>query len=106
MTGRWASSRRRWAVASLAVLGCAQAFGCVLNDLLKVREGKKRNAGFALISGTVATEVAGAHWMVVYIATVPCNEGWDRFLAASAPILEELEQFKSTQLATVAFASP
>ena len=29
-----------------------------------------------------------------------------RFLAASAPILEELEQFKSTQLATVAFASP
>ncbi len=29
-----------------------------------------------------------------------------RFLAVSAPILEELEQFKSTQLATVAFASP
>jgi len=29
-----------------------------------------------------------------------------RFLTASAPILEELERFKSTQLATVAFANP
>ena len=29
-----------------------------------------------------------------------------RFLATSAPILEELEKFKSTQLASVAYANP
>ncbi len=29
-----------------------------------------------------------------------------RFLAEAAPILEELEQFKQTRLATVAYSSP
>lgn len=34
------------------------------------------------------------------------DEYRQRFLATSAPILEELEQFKSTQLASVAYANP
>jgi murein DD-endopeptidase MepM/ murein hydrolase activator NlpD len=34
------------------------------------------------------------------------DEYRQRFLATSAPILEELEQFKNTQLASVAFAQP
>jgi hypothetical protein len=29
----------------------------------------------------------------------------DRFLATAGPILEELEQFKSTQLATIGFVN-
>jgi len=54
----------------------AVATGCILIEMSKVRESEKKRAQYAYISGTVEANVPDAEWMVVYIATVPCDEDW------------------------------
>jgi len=52
------------------------ATGCVIGDLLKVRETEQKAAEYAYLAGTVATQTPSAHWMVIFIAWVPCDEDW------------------------------
>jgi len=58
------------------VVALASATGCIIADLLKVRETEKKSAEYAYLEGTVATQSPSSHWMVVYIARVPCDDDW------------------------------
>jgi pimeloyl-ACP methyl ester carboxylesterase len=50
--------------------------GCILADLQKVRETEEKAAQYAYVAGTVAAQVPSEHWMVVFVARVPCDEDW------------------------------
>jgi hypothetical protein len=47
--------------------------GCAL---LEIRESQKILAQQAYLGGTVAAEAGGEGWMVVLIASLPCDEDW------------------------------
>jgi pimeloyl-ACP methyl ester carboxylesterase len=69
-------------VAVVAVL--TSATGCIIADLWKVRETEKKAAEYAYLEGSVATQTPSAHWMVVFIARLPCDEDWQALREAVA----------------------
>jgi hypothetical protein len=62
----------RAALALIAIL----LGGCVIGDLLEVRRSQKVLAEQAFVGGTVAAADGADTWMVVLIASVPCDEDW------------------------------
>ncbi|MBW1688210.1 MAG: hypothetical protein JRS35_24495, partial [Deltaproteobacteria bacterium] len=58
------------------VAALTSATGCIVADLMKVRETEQKAAEYAYLAGSVATQAPSAHWMVVFIARVPCDEDW------------------------------
>jgi Lecithin:cholesterol acyltransferase len=50
--------------------------GCVVGDLLEVRRSQKVLAEQSFVGGTVAAADGADTWMVVLIASVPCDEDW------------------------------
>ena len=69
-------------VALVATL--TSATGCIIADLSKVRETDRKAAKYAYLEGSVATQSPSAHWMVVFIARVPCDEDWHALREAVA----------------------
>jgi len=63
-------------VSAAAVVAMTAATGCIIGDLLKVRETQKKAAQYAYVEGTVAAQVPSKHWMVVFVVRVPCDEDW------------------------------
>jgi pimeloyl-ACP methyl ester carboxylesterase len=92
-SGRAPRGRR---VVPFAVLACAvvATSGCVVFDLAKVRETEAIERHYAYIAGTVAVHAPDgptgarpqsgedgersekADWVVVYVATMPCDDDW------------------------------
>ena len=62
----------RLALALLATL----LEGCIIGDLLTVRRSQKIQAQQGFVGGTVAAADGADTWMVVLIASVPCDEDW------------------------------
>lgn len=60
------------------------ATGCIIADLWKVRETEQKAAEYAYLAGSVATQTPSAHWMVVFVARVPCDEDWHALREAVA----------------------
>jgi pimeloyl-ACP methyl ester carboxylesterase len=50
--------------------------GCAIGDLIKIRESQNILAERSLLGGTVEAADGADTWMVVLIATVPCDEDW------------------------------
>ncbi len=66
------------------VAAMTSATGCIIADLSKVRETEQKAAEYAYLEGSVATQSSSAHWMVVFIARVPCDEDWHALREAVA----------------------
>jgi pimeloyl-ACP methyl ester carboxylesterase len=63
-------------VSAAAVVTMTAGTGCIITDLWNVRETEEKAAHYAYLEGTVAAQVPSEHWMVVFIARVPCDEDW------------------------------
>jgi pimeloyl-ACP methyl ester carboxylesterase len=50
--------------------------GCIVLDLSKVRDSEKAEAQQARIAGTVVSNLRDDSWVVVYVATMPCDDDW------------------------------
>lgn len=50
--------------------------GCIVGDLLAVRRSQKIQAQQGFVGGTLAAADGADTWMVVLIASVPCDEDW------------------------------
>ena len=62
--------------AALALLALLLAGCSIVGDLLKVRESQKILAQQSFVGGTVAAADGADTWIVVLIASVPCDEDW------------------------------
>jgi len=69
------------ASALLVAALCGMA-GCTLLELSKVRGAEELEARYASAAGTVEANLPEAEWMVVYVATFPCDEDWAAVLEA------------------------
>jgi pimeloyl-ACP methyl ester carboxylesterase len=58
--------------------------GCAVFDLLRVHESQRIMAKFGLVGGTVSAQDSADSWLVVLIASLPCDEDWSALRDAVA----------------------
>ena len=71
-------------LARLAPLASLLLTGCIALDLAKTRESQNTLAEYAYVGGTVAAADARDGWLVVLIASAPCDEDWSALRDAAA----------------------
>jgi pimeloyl-ACP methyl ester carboxylesterase len=71
-------------LARLALLAPLLLTGCIALDLAKTRESQDILAEYAYVGGTVAAADARRGWLVVLIASAPCDEDWSALRDAVA----------------------
>lgn len=81
---RWSPGLRRLGRLVVGVALAASVAGCAVGDLLKTRESQKIVKEYARVSGTVSTQVPSSHWIIVYVAQVPCDDDWRELQKAVA----------------------
>lgn len=60
----------------LALLATLLATGCIALELAKTRESQQSLAEYGYVGGRVAAADASDGWLVVLIASTPCDEDW------------------------------
>ena len=86
MRGAGTARRRGRGAGIVAGLLVALVSGCgTLGDLLTTQRVQQELADYGFVAGTVSEEAAGGgHWLVVLIATLPCDAEWEQLLALAA----------------------
>src|SRR5262245_3749291 len=66
----------------LALLVATTLSGCIVRELWETRRLKQIKAEYAFVAGTVGGGQPGDHWLVVFIASVPCDDDWQALMRA------------------------